>query len=76
MILFARYAELLGATRIDVPASVGDSIRAIVSHIRALPGGSALPADPFVTVNLEKVDLDYRPSPGDEIGLLPPMAGG
>ncbi len=76
MLLFARYAELLGTSRIDVPVEAGASIRTIVSHIRALPGGSSLPADPFVTVNLEKVDLDFRPAPGDEIGLLPPMAGG
>jgi molybdopterin converting factor small subunit len=76
VLLFARYAELLGAPRIEVPAESAADVGAIVAYLRGLPGGEGLPERPFVAVNMERANLDYRPGPGDEIALLPPMAGG
>lgn len=76
VLLFARYADLLGASRIAVPADMTGDVAAIVAYLRRLPGGDALPERPFVAVNMEQVPLDYHPVPGDEIALLPPMAGG
>ncbi|MGE0441475.1 MAG: MoaD/ThiS family protein [Gemmatimonadales bacterium] len=74
--LFARYADLLGASRLEVPSARADSIAEVVCYLRSLPGGDALPERPFVAVNHAQVGEDYRPQPGDEIALLPPMAGG
>lgn len=74
--LFARYAELLGTTQIDVPGEHSATVAALVRYLRTLPGGAALPERPFVAVNLAQADSDYRPRQGDEIALLPPMAGG
>jgi len=76
VLLFARYADLLGASRVDVPVGDAGTIDMIVRYLRGLPGGAALPERPFVVVNQEQVDPDYRLRVGDEVALLPPMAGG
>jgi molybdopterin converting factor small subunit len=76
VLLFARYADLLGAARVDVPAERVATIGDVVSYLRALPGGANLPSSPFVAVNHSQVSDDYRLAPGDEVALLPPMAGG
>ncbi len=74
---FARYAELVGreemALAISLPATVGDVIR----RVRALvPGGEALPERPLAAVNSKHVKLDASVEDGDEVALLPPLAGG
>ena len=76
VLLFARYADLLGTDRIVVPVGELATVADLVRHLRSLPGGDALPEQPFVAVNMSQVDADYRFGPGDEVALLPPMAGG
>lgn len=76
VLLFARYAELLGATRIEVPLASATTVADLVRHVRSLPGGAAIPERPFVAVNMAQVDGDYQPAAGDEVAFLPPMAGG
>ena len=74
--LFASYAEALGVDglelSLDSPASVGDVVRLI----RALPGGERLPVQPLCAVNLSQASLADRLYGGEEVALLPPMAGG
>lgn len=76
ILLFASYADAFGAGSVTVsvpePATVAD----VVGALRALPGGSVLPATPLVAV-----DRRYTPGPvavhvGQEIALIPPVAGG
>ncbi|HEX4561025.1 MAG TPA: MoaD/ThiS family protein, partial [Gemmatimonadales bacterium] len=74
---FARYAELAGRSEgtltVPLPATVSD----VMKQIRATwPGASALPAQPLAALNLRHVRLDARISDGDELALLPPLAGG
>lgn len=76
VLLFARYADLLGRASIEVPLNETGTVATIVTYLRSLPGGSELPERPLVAVNLRQVDLGYRPVLGDEVALLPPMAGG
>lgn len=76
VLLFARYADLLGASRVAVPGTAAGNLGQVVAYLRALPGGSAIPECPFVAVNMESASLDYQPKAGDEIAVLPPMAGG
>lgn len=74
--LFARYAELFGAEHVEVmlptPARVAD----LIGALRALPGGASLPARPFIAVNMAQATPDDVVHPGDELALLPPLAGG
>ena len=73
---FARYAELMGATTLQVtvqePATVADLIHAL----RSMPGGELLPAEPLVAVNLRQAAATTPITPRDQLALLPPLAGG
>jgi molybdopterin converting factor small subunit len=74
---FARYAELAGRAEgtltVPVPATVSD----VVHRARhEWPGASALPAEPLAAVNFRHVRLDAAVADGDEVALLPPLAGG
>lgn len=75
--LFARYAELLGqaevAVSVPLPATVGDVVRRLRLDF---PAASAIPARPLAAVNLTHARLESRVSDGDEVALLPPIAGG
>jgi molybdopterin converting factor small subunit len=44
--------------------------------MRSLPGGHRLPERPLVACNQLWVSLDTLISPGDEVAVIPPVAGG
>ena len=52
--------------------TVGD----VLSRIRALPGGAAIGESTLIAVNLKQAALDVPVAPGDEVAVLPPLAGG
>ncbi|HXF94527.1 MAG TPA: MoaD/ThiS family protein [Gemmatimonadales bacterium] len=74
---FARYAELVGREEAEVtvglPATVSDVVRAVRA---TLPGAGAIPERPLAAVNLRHARLDAPVGEGDEVALLPPVAGG
>jgi molybdopterin synthase sulfur carrier subunit len=76
VLLFAGYAERVGleTVRVALPAlaTVGDALE----HIRSLPGGDRIPPKPLCAVNLTHAALDTRLAEGDEVAVLPPLAGG
>jgi molybdopterin converting factor small subunit len=76
VLLFASYADTLGIHSIELnfepPATVGDAL----SRLRSLPGGERLPAKPLCALNLTHVRADSLLSAGDELAILPPLAGG
>jgi molybdopterin converting factor small subunit len=76
VLLFASYADRLGldsvALTLPAPATVG----AVLERLRTLPGGDQLPPRPLCARNLAHVGLDAALSGGDEIAILPPLAGG
>jgi molybdopterin synthase sulfur carrier subunit len=76
VLLFASYAERLGldTVRLALPplATVADALE----RVRGLPGGDQLPPKPLCAVNLAHADLDTRLAEGDEVAVLPPLAGG
>ena len=74
---FARYAELVGRDEADVEVSIPATVRDVVRRVRdVLPGGAALPERPLAAVNLTHARFDAPVNAGDEVALLPPMAGG
>jgi molybdopterin converting factor small subunit len=76
VLLFARYADLLGAEELPLSLADGATVADAVAAVRALPGGDALPMHPLVAVNLEQRTADAALAGGDEVALLPPVAGG
>jgi sulfur-carrier protein len=76
VLLFASYAETLGFDSVELhleqPATVGDALE----RLRALPGGDRLPGKPLCALNLTHVRPDAPLSGGDELAVLPPLAGG
>lgn len=73
---FARYAELLGTTTLEIdlpgPATVGT----LIAALRSLPGGESLPTQPLVAVNHAFATCDAPLATEDDVALLPPLAGG
>jgi len=76
VLLFASYSDVLGLDSLDLtietPATVADAL----NRVRSLPGGERLPAKPLCALNLRHVDAATRLSDGDELAILPPLAGG
>jgi molybdopterin converting factor subunit 1 len=76
VLLFASYADLLGARSIDIELPSGATVRHLVERLAAFPGADRLPPKPLVAVN-QSYAADARVlQPGDEIAVIPPVAGG
>ena len=74
---FARYAELAGcsssAVNVETPATVAD----VIARVREVfPGTRDLPPKPLAALNQRKAKLETPVRDGDEVALLPPLAGG
>jgi len=76
VLLFASYADAFGTRRIDVPVDAPCSVSALVAAMRLIPGGHLLPPAPLVAVNHEWVRGDRAIGAGDEVAVIPPVAGG
>jgi molybdopterin converting factor subunit 1 len=75
-LLFASYAEALGSDRVELTLDDDMTVREVVERLRAMPGGASLPAAPLVAVNLTYAGADQRVVSGDEVAIIPPVAGG
>lgn len=74
--LFASYADLLGATTVELPLAPGTTVQDLLHSIRSLPGASSLPRAPRVAINRSFAASDQIIEANDEIALIPPVAGG
>lgn len=76
-LLFAVYKDLAGAEEFDLQLPPGSSAGEAVRALRSLGGGCArLPERPVVAINRTYAALGETLSDGDELALLPPVAGG
>lgn len=76
VLLFARFADLLGADDVQVTVPTGATVADLLAAVRELPGGEAIPARTLVAVNFVQADPTTVVRDGDEVALLPPVAGG
>ena len=76
VLLFARFAELLETDHLTLELPRPATLQAVVDHLRALPGGAALPARPLLARNQAQAEPDTPLEDGDEVAVLPPLAGG
>ena len=76
VLLFASYADQLGAPSLPVELAAGATVGDVVADLRRRPGGDRLPANPLVAVNQRYANAATALVAGDEIALIPPVAGG
>ena len=76
VLLFASYAEALGYSSLALTVPAPATLASVLKALRSRPGGELLPERPLCAVNLVQARLDSLVQPGDEIALLPPLAGG
>ncbi|MDQ6828518.1 MAG: MoaD/ThiS family protein [Gemmatimonadota bacterium] len=75
-LLFASYADVLGRTSVQLTLAPGATVADALASIRALPGGDQLPPKPLMAVNLAYARGDHALRAGDELAVIPPVAGG
>ena len=76
VLLFASYADALGSTEIELALPAGSTVEDAVRQVGTMPGADRVPPRPLVAVNERYASLDRRLSPGDQVALIPPVAGG
>lgn len=76
VLLFASYADALGAPSLDLALPPGATVSDVLQRVVALPGGDRVPQTPLVAVNERYASLDQRLAAGDEVAIIPPVAGG
>ena len=74
--LFAVYAEKFGKSEIDLDVGDHATVADVLRGLEPFPGSSVLPASPLVAVNCIYATAATSISDGDEIALIPPVAGG
>lgn len=73
---FAQYADRLGVDRTTFDLHSGSRVRDVLASIATLPGADSLPRNPLVAVNHVFAGPDTVLDGGDEIAVIPPVAGG
>lgn len=77
VLFFAQYAELVGRDETVVAVQEPATVRDVIARVRReLEGGLDLPAQPLAALNATHTPLDAQVRDGDEVALLPPLAGG
>lgn len=76
VLLFAAYADALGRSSLEIPFEPGATVADVLGRLREMPGSHGLPPAPLVAVNQRYAAADQRLERGDEIAVIPPVAGG
>lgn len=75
-LLFATYRDLAGTDSLELELPAGATAGDLVARLRSRSGLDRLPAEPALAVNQVYAPLSTGLSDGDEVALLPPVAGG
>jgi sulfur-carrier protein len=76
VLLFASYADAVGRSEIELDVETGATVRDVIERVRAMADADRLPAAPVVAVNEQYASRDLELCSGDEVALIPPVAGG
>lgn len=75
-LLFATYRDLAGTDTLDLELPDGSTAGDLVARLRTHAGLDRIPAAPALAVNQVYAPLSSGLADGDEVALLPPVAGG
>jgi molybdopterin converting factor subunit 1 len=77
LLLFALYRDLTGVDELTVEVADGATAGTALAGLRQSdPRLAVLPERPVIALNREFAPLDATLHDGDELALLPPVAGG
>jgi molybdopterin converting factor subunit 1 len=76
VLLFASYADALGTSRLELELPAGATVADVLADMSRRPGARQLPPSPLVAVNQRYATPSSRVSSGDEVAIIPPVAGG
>ena len=75
VLFFARFRELAGTPRLEIEVPAGTSVEELLRRLREEEGVD-LPPDAAVAVNRSYASPSTGLSEGDEVAIVPPVAGG
>ena len=76
-LFFASYREVMGGSELDVELPDGSTVADLITSLRARDEASSiLPVEPAVALNRTYCASDAVLADGDEVALIPPVAGG
>lgn len=76
VLLFASYADAFQARELSVPVELPVHVAELVTAMKTMPGGGCLPEMPVVAINQRVANISTLIEAGDEVALIPPVAGG
>ncbi|HEY2849181.1 MAG TPA: MoaD/ThiS family protein [Gemmatimonadaceae bacterium] len=76
VLLFASYADAFGAPDVSVTIPDGATVRDLLARVKEMAAGHSLPPAPLIALNQEYATPSDRIRAGDEVALIPPVAGG
>jgi molybdopterin converting factor subunit 1 len=76
VLLFASYADALGASTLSVDLPAEATVADVLADLMGRPGAERLPSSPLVAVNQRYASATSAVRAGDEVAVIPPVAGG
>jgi molybdopterin converting factor subunit 1 len=76
LLLFASYADAIGKSSLELSLPTGATVGELLERVRTFGGADRLPPAVLVAVNEHYASPERVLSAGDEVALIPPVAGG
>ncbi|MGQ0764944.1 MAG: MoaD/ThiS family protein [Gemmatimonadota bacterium] len=76
VLLFASYADAFGTDSVEVVVPEDAKVADVLQAVRASAPSDRLPPHPMMAVNAEYAELEQSVADGDEVAIIPPVAGG
>jgi molybdopterin converting factor small subunit len=76
VLLFASYAEAFGAQSVAVTLREGATVTDLLARVKEMAVGHSLPPAPLIALNQDYAAPGAVIRAGDEVALIPPVAGG
>jgi molybdopterin synthase sulfur carrier subunit len=76
VLLFASYADALGTSSLSLDLPGDATVADVLADLQRRPGATKLPPTPLVAVNQRFARTDSPVRSGDEVAVIPPVAGG